>query len=138
MSVCVTVATPVHQGNGEQPSRSVDISGIHHGYIVSHSRFGDAVRPNYSPKTNSTLTLGSLCTQTVQVNIEYLDMEGYETGECYADDQLKITGLSDAICGVTPNTFTVNLDTDEISFQFTTNDFDEGKGFWLQYRGKQE
>ena len=50
---------------------------------------------------------------------------------------LAITGIIDAICGLTPNTFTLNLDSIEISFHFTTNAFDEGKGFWLKYRGEQ-
>ena len=130
------VATPLYLLNNPRRVRAIDVSGVQYGYIVSHSYYGETLTPYYPSGIDRKVILRNLDTQEVQINIEYMDMEGLETGSCYDGDHLEVKGVMKDICGLRPNRFTVKLSSNEIYFRFTTNWFKEGRGFWLRYNGE--
>ena len=113
------------------------MTGASYGYIVSHQNFKSTVDGNYTDGINCTVTLTNLTSGDVQIDIEYLDMEGLTNNNC--SDKLVITSTTPRlpdICSPSPSQFTAHLSSNWVSFQFITNSYDEGNGFWLKYSSK--
>ena len=117
------------------------MAGKTNGYIVTHSKYGDSVSPNYDHDIDCTLTLINLASQEVNIEVEYMELEGYTNDDC--DDRLVITGATPtltAICSTTTEapypTYTANLDSNLMSFKSITNGFDENDGFRIKVAGE--
>ena len=135
------MATPVYLDSGTPTSREVDVTGLSYGYITSHSKYGDSTDPQYEPNLDRTVTLTGLATPQVQLDVEVMQLEGYNDNNC--DDKLVITTTNPAlpdICATAPPSrqYTANLNSNQMSVQFVTNAFDENNGFWMKYTGEQQ
>ena len=127
---------PIYLDANSPSARTIDVAVASYGYIVSHLRYENIVDGKYEQNIDRTVTLTNLATRRVQIDIEYLDMGGWVNDAC--DDKLVITTtprLPD-ICSPVPSQFIANLSSNQISFQFFTNPFTEGNGFWLKYSSK--
>ena len=137
------MAFPIHLHDDTATPRTVDISGLTTSYITSHSKYGDSTSANYINDIDRTLTLTGLASQEVTIEIEYMELDGATTGDCDPDDQLVITAATPAIVDICSDetdgspypSYTANLGSNQMSFQFITNGNTEKAGFWIKFSG---
>ena len=131
----VIVALPIYLQDVATNPRTVDMTGVTFGYLVSHSEYdGDT---DYEHNVDRTLTLTNLESQSVQLEVVALSLQGNANDDC--TDSLTITTSDPAlpiICSDTPDIHTATLSSAEMSLQFQTNTETANDGFLLKFIGE--